>query len=278
MTDFPPNLLVIETLKLNNETNGSRRLRALPVIQEYAIGNVSLVRTRYQSNSGGSDYYNKDLEEEREMPFDEMYHKVWRLFFRPSQPIADMIQNQLEQLKLQPGKYVSAHVRALYGIEERQIEIVKKWTENAMRCASQLRPGAPIFFASDSNDATQYSHDYGSVKGVTIKSHDHNPNPPLHLDRCQDWEKRPIKDFYDTFVDLYLIALGGCVTFNKGGFGHWGLLISGNITCFINQRTSDFGKVKNVCDWKTSPTTNKIREGVELPQGSFSSLFLEPMI
>ena len=225
-----------------------KRLVPSKVLTMYAIGNISLIRTRYQSYNGGADWYNKQLFQ-GEPAFDDVFHKVWKILFRPSIPVATAIETQLQEMNLIPGAYVSAHLRALYNKNDRDIGIIREWTENALNCASQLRPGRPIFFASDSANASMIASVYAEMKGGIIVTHTPNPNPPLHLDRCADWQTRQPYEFYDTFVDLYLLALGGCVTYNKGGYGHWSLLIGGNVSCSINQKTG-VTRGYTVCDWE----------------------------
>jgi hypothetical protein len=253
-----------------NETNG-KRLVPNKVIQKYASGNMTLIRTRFQSSNGGADWYNTQLTT-GEQSFNEIYHKVWRIFFTPSVPVRNIIQRHMEDMRLIKGEYVSAHLRALYAIQDRPKEQIHEWTRNAVNCASQLRPGKPIFFSSDSLEATHFAKRYAKEKGGIVQSHYPNPNPSLHLDRCKDWHRRPASDFYDTFVDLYLIALGECVTFNQGGFGHWGLLIGGKSDCFLNQKATRTGKIKNYCQWS--------QDSSNLKQSTISSnkrvpLFLE---
>ena len=70
----------------------------------------------------------------------------------------------------------------------------------------------------------------------------------LHLDRgsmfltdtaktpASDWKGRPASDFYDTFVDLYLLALSKCTTFGRGGYGSWAAIMGSNRTCSIDYR------------------------------------------
>jgi hypothetical protein len=240
--------LSLTLAQMSNVTNG-KRLVPSGIIRNYAAGNMSLIRTRYQSFNGGSEWYDSQLIGE-EAPFNEVFYDVWRTFFRPSKAVAAVIQSQMKQMALIPGAYVSTHLRALYAITERDSRQIEEWTRNALNCASVLRqPGFPIFFASDSAEASNYARVYAGENGARVVTHTPNPNPPLHLDRCRDWQNRPTSDFYDTFVDLYLIALGGCVTYNRGGYGHWGLLIGGDYQCFIDQGATAKGRIQRKCMW-----------------------------
>jgi hypothetical protein len=202
---------------------------------------MSLIRSRYQSYSGGSSWFNSQLLP-GEPTFNEVFSSVWRIFFTPSKPIKEKISKELDRLHLVPGEYAAAHLRALYAIKARPKHMIRNWARNALNCASTLRPGQPIFFASDSSDAVSSAKLYATEKQAQIVSRDHDPDPPLHLDKPKDWKTRPVSDFYDTFIDLYLLALSKCVTYNQGGFGHWGLLIGGDISCVIEQKD-------NVCGW-----------------------------
>lgn len=237
---------------LEEESNG-RRFVPSKIILKYAATNLTLMRTRYQSTTAGSDLYNSRIDQHKEQDFNQVFAKVWSVFFRPSVEVEQRIQSELTRMDLIPGNYVAAHLRALYAIEDRPMHQIQQWTHNAINCASELRPGSPIFFASDSANASLIATAYSKSKNARLETHVPNPNPPLHLDREKDWQNRQPSDFYDTFVDLYLLSLAGCVTFNKGGYGHWGLLIGGNLDCKINQATRANGRPKRICQWHKAP-------------------------
>jgi hypothetical protein len=146
---------------------------------------------------------------------------------------------------LKSNQYVASHLRALYDTDDRSLAVIEKFTSNALDCASQLRPGMSIYFASDSSDATSHAlkigHPAQAVRNIEITDNQYAgprvvtstpiQNPPWHLDKYIG----PPERFFDTFIDLYLMAEARCVTYNKGGFGHWALLIGGNIECSSQQ-------------------------------------------
>jgi hypothetical protein len=70
---------------------------------------------------------------------------------------------------------------------------------------------------------------------------------------------------------LYLLALGGCVFNTQGGYGSWGLLIGGNLTCTWRQRVIK-KSIENPFEWKDPPTVTETQEA-RLTE----PLFLEPM-
>ena len=208
--------------------------------------------------------------------------KVWKIFFTPSPPVASKIQSKLDELGLKPNHYVASHLRALYAVEDRPEGLIKKFTENALACATQIRPSVPIFFASDSPIATEYALQFDGKEMappyvLRVVTSIPNPNPPWHLDSFLG----PTASFYDTFVDLYLLAMAGCVTYNKGGYGQWSLLIGGNIRCsmaqFIIGRNSKNPK-KDFCEWSSS--LNSMKNNKETPMlydNDSGPLFLTPM-
>ena len=248
-------------------------------MKKYTKENDTLVRTRYQSVTGGSELYDRKLQE-GEFAFNDIYHDVWRIFFTPSKPVAQIIQTEMDRMELVPGEYAAAHMRALYGrVHSRTTEEATDWTQNACNCASQLRPGGPILFASDHTMSTTIALEYGKEKHTKIVSRNHD-KLPLHLDKVDNWNSIDPSEFYDVFVDLYLMGMSKCLTFNRGGFGHWALLIGYNSSCLQKQKTSQAG-IGIRCNW-TEPTPTALR----LAEGSQDSyhkrslvppLFQEPM-
>jgi hypothetical protein len=199
----------------------------------------------------------------------------------------------MNAMGLKPNQYVAAHLRALYAVkeEDRADWYIQMFTENALACATNLRQGMPIFFASDSHVATEHAlklgkHDTSTnvskffdhqtiaaalSKGVVVS--EHNPNPPWHLDA----RLGPVEKFYDTFVDLYLMALAGCVTYNMGGYGHWALLIGGNVKCSLKQEAiGNKRMLKDPCKFQL-PNSKQMLQEETMALGSMDSLFLPPM-
>jgi hypothetical protein len=170
-----------------------------------------VVRTKYQSYDGGMGWYNMGLKA-NETAFNEVFHDVWRVFFTPSPPIARRIKREMQQKGLAPGEYVSAHLRALYAQESRSAPQTRIWTRNAINCATKLKPGRPIFFASDSKIASDYSVLYGEKMNGTVVTHANFPDPPLHLDKAENFSdvsalRLPIGHYYDTWIDVSRIFL-----------------------------------------------------------------------
>jgi hypothetical protein len=208
----------------------------------------------------GNQYY-RDRLLPGEPSFESVYRSVWRSVFRPSRAVAAAIRQEMQALNLVPDQYVAAHVRSLYvynttGTAEE---------EHAVDCASQQQPGWPIYFASDSVATTRQAIAYAQTKSSS-SSNKNNANTttdmvvvarrgnqdPLHLDRgrdflspSEDWKNRSAADFYDIFVDLYLLSSSRCVSYGAGGYGQLASLLSYNRSCAINHRTTN-------CSWTTT--------------------------
>lgn len=226
-----------------------------------------LFRTRLQSATGGAEYYNEELatvanttglvvNTEKEATFEEVYHDVWRVFFTPSPTVRASVDSYMEQWNLVPGQYAAAHLRALYGrVSDRPEAQAREWTRNALNCASKLRPGGPFLFASDHSFSIQAALEYGEEMHAKVVARPHD-SEPLHLDNAENIGERLPHEFYDVFIDLYLMGMSRCLTYNRGGFGQWALLIGYNATCGYNQKTSKYG-IKTPCTWTEATTTVK---------------------
>ena len=72
---------------------------------------------------------------------------------------------------------------------------------------------------------------------------------PLHFDNgadffctsCAHVATAQPQDYYDTFVELYLLAGGGCVAAGRGGYGVWASRISRNASCLLFHAEQDPG-------------------------------------
>jgi hypothetical protein len=160
----------------------------------------------------------------------------------------------MDRLGLVPGDYVAAHLRVLYAISDRAEEVKLDWARNAVNCASELRPRKTIFFVSDSTNATFYAKQYAAQLNATLISRIPNPDPSLHIDKVSNWRRRNISDFYDSFIDLYIMGQADCLTYNKGGFGWLGLYMSRNASCGVRQDALGRPKIRHPCQWVNDPT------------------------
>lgn len=173
-----------------------------------------------------------------------VYHDVFRYVFKPSPPVQKLIDEQMDKHGLRPGEYAVSHLRANYKIEnnlEKQSprHVLRQQAINAVNCASNLRPGGPVYFASDSKIAVEEALKYGKEMNRTVASFD-GPEP-LHIEL--QWKNHSIEEFYSVFVDLYMMGNGRC-TDGIGGFGIYASLLSYDAQC-----TKILAFKKKLCEW-----------------------------
>jgi hypothetical protein len=217
----------LDLTKLPMETGNNKRTVARTRSSE------RVVTFRHQSHDHGSIFYNL-VKAEDELPFDRVFREMWDVLFTPSAPVAALIDQNSKDLNLVPGEYVATHVRSLYKSDKSSNLAM---VHNGVNCATKLKPGWPVYFASDSSNASRSALTYGRSKNATIVARIADTEP-LHLDRgveflnlADGWKNLNASAFYDVFVDLYLLANSRCVTHGIGGYGKWGSLLSYNSSC-----------------------------------------------
>jgi hypothetical protein len=148
------------------------------------------------------------------------------------------MDRKMKAANLVPGQYAVAHYRAEYGKEVkrhpklREPGFLQAAAHNAVRCASELQPGAPIYFASDSAFAMENVKQWADGLNYPVIQFERTEAKPLALDDMGN-ETHPNKpsDYYSTFVDLYLAGNGNCLTYGRGGFGRFASMLSYNVSC-----------------------------------------------
>jgi hypothetical protein len=159
--------------------------------------------------------------------YEKIYHDLFRALFKPSEPIAHLIDKKLQSRHLSPGEFVGAHYRAFYKTKDRKksvsLRAIKAEVANAINCASVLYPGAPIYFSSESQVAIEEVKTYAKKLNHQIVTFPHEDDP-LHLDKTMDWMSRNASDFYSVFVDMLVLGDSRCITFNEGGYGRFASL------------------------------------------------------
>jgi hypothetical protein len=113
----------------------------------------------------------------------------------------------MNDLHLVPGAYVAAHVRALYASDEcNNTESIR----NGTNCATNLKPGMPVYFVSDSSKATRtaleskYNDNVTATATVAARIDD---TESLHIDRgiaflhnSNGWQNVRATGFYDILL------------------------------------------------------------------------------
>ncbi|KAL3945400.1 MAG: hypothetical protein SGBAC_000533 [Bacillariaceae sp.] len=228
--------------------------------------NTTAVYTQLQDFHGGSFIYDNliaatheqldennidetavtDMKKAHSDRYHLIYHDLFRYLFEPSPPVAALIDEQMKKHNLIPGEYSIAHYRAFYAKEDQKHifseENLQNDAINVANCGSELRPGGPVYFASDSKVAVEAAVAYGKSHNRTIVAFD-GPEP-VHIEK--EWQGRAVSEFYSIFVDLYLMGNGRCVAFGRGGFGRYALMMGFNSTCEL--RYVYKGRKKS-CHW-----------------------------
>ena len=209
--------------------------------------------------------------------YQDVSHHLFRRFFTPAPRLAALLSSKMEQHNLVPNEYTAVHLRALYGDrKDRDMQETLELAVLGVNCASNMFPGAPVFFASDTSFAVDSAHAYGKLHGLPIVSLEFKDdieatsstnltsinfsNNPIHLDKDPDWKNRSASAYDSTFVDLYMLAQSRCVAFSNGGYGTFGSLLSYDSKCKMRFFKGKH-KIKK-CIW----TNKKMeRERLDLP-------------
>jgi len=200
------------------------------------------------------------------------YRSLWHALFVPSAGVQARIDETRRELGLSQQQqqqqseyyyYNAIHIRARHAVDtvDRHEEIA------ALECVvyqhsvvvddHHRSSSVPILVASDTEETVRAAVEYGRRHGFNVvgrqSSNENSSNATttiLHLDRgrsflekSDDWKNHPPAAYYDTFVDLYLLAGSRCLSHGAGGYSQWAVRISmanddGNQHCSSNyQRT-----------------------------------------
>ncbi len=208
----------------------------------YHIIEAELEKSKVTANSTKSKETN-GLER-----YETIFHDLFRTLFKPSPPVQKLVEEKMKTANLTIGNYVSCHLRAFYGIEDKKHTLkrakLKKYAINAVNCASMILPGAPVYFASDSQVSIDTVRRVAKIHHRPIATIHEDTKEALHLDK--DWQSRDASEFYPTFVDLMLMANGRCTAYGHGGFGRFGALLSHDAKCVIRHNVR---RQTDACRW-----------------------------
>jgi len=226
-----------------------------------------LIKTKLQHVYHGSDWYTEQSIKngEPKNAYELHYRDIWYTLFTPVPELALRIETEVVKHGLVPGHYGSIHLRALYKTQSRENNVTALSLQS-INCMSTLR-GGPFYFASDSVEARRLVHGTGEDRNVTIVTR-MDTHPMNHIEFANSTSP---SDYFEIFLDLYLLSFGRCLTHSFGGFGTWAQLISGRD--FSCRRTVGALQGFALCsgkDWEERPSETST-ESLQLP------LFLSPM-
>ena len=187
--------------------------------------------------------------------YPDMFGDIFRVMFEPVPKLAQQINSTMVSLGLVENEYVSVHVRARYPVP-RINKFNKNWdknggfefnhngvkgyllslAKNAMNCSKALEDNYPVFFASDSNEYTNfvvnttawlYEDRKMDLSNMSVRGIQRLEEPP-HLDRDDGWPGSDPTYFYSVFEDLLILGGSRCVSHGIGSFGSFGAGLIGN--------------------------------------------------
>lgn len=185
-----------------------------------------------------------------------------------------------EEPYLLPGYYTGIHVRALHARDTVNPALAEDISINGLKCGTSLRPGGPFYMASDHKyviaaaEKFLVSENHSDTK-LLVRLDDSSEEDPLHIALDPKLKERKPSDFYDTFVDLWILGMSECLVYNVGGFGTLGLLMGYDPHCSVNQKTLKQGPRVRCNDWVPSNETEAIANN--RPYTHLPPLFLDPM-
>ena len=221
------------------------------------------------------EHWDRDSTSRDQLLFRELFYTS----FRPSPPLAKMVQTEMSASELTPGKFISAHLRSKFPGEPYRLaeengssdykkeEVLKQEVDYAIRCASQLTTSIdlPLYFAADATQANEMvqkyythgkpgltdtdSHFAGAVSTSTlslsrrITTLQSTRASSVHLAFAK---LENASEYFPIFVDLFIMGNAQCVSYGKGGFGQLASLLSYNATCHQFRRESTEGET---CSW-----------------------------
>jgi hypothetical protein len=220
--------------------------------------------------------------EETGLKADDIWPNLFRRMFKPSTALGKVIDDHANKYGLVPGAYSGAHVRARYpgeGIQEirrksnstQEDEVINMYDpptravvneigENAIQCAVKLFPETrQVYFATDTNRIIDYllhespiwspqnkNETLSTRPAIIIVSRPNYNKGSLHIDTHLNFPGRegiaPVDEFYQIFIDLWILSHTKCLSQGLGGFGHFASILSGNhLQCRNRHRTIEMG-------------------------------------
>jgi hypothetical protein len=217
-----------------------------------AMTGPRVVRSRLQMP--GEETFRKKTK----LSYEDVFPDLWTALFRPVPRLQTKIDAQLAAHGLTPDQYAATHIRARHNKHFSSAEVIQA-TNRALRCTSQLFPGAPILVASDLSDVYEVARNVSlEYLNYSFRVETLDENSFIHLDWDPQWETRTADDYDGVFQDLYLLGSAKCVSHGVGGYGKFGMRMTvGASTCGF-----DHAKLPRIpCAFNFSSNTNGTNNG-----------------
>ena len=254
---------MVDSLREKGETAVS-----LKQLRKLALGTERIVKFVASGHDSGSQYYNAHALSSGDVvsdPFQHEYRDCWHALFTPVRKVVRLIEYEMDTLDLYPEDFIAAYLGANYTMDDvgRDKRLVANWTRNALNCASNLRPDGPYLFVSDTEQAKLVAIQYGKQKEATVVARMNGHSYENHRFDGDDWTTKRASDYYPAFVDLYMMSMASCYSYNVGLLAQWANLISGtSLGCSVRHWTPGVNKNsanRNGCPWTGQPSKVQVR-------------------
>lgn len=167
-----------------------------------------------------------------------------------------------------------------------------------------------IYFASDNPIAMQVARNVAKQTNYPIIVFDRDEAQPLHLDYYGEDPNKPkndtnsdaidssvavavavrppptsnmpsvprAKDYYSTFIDLYLAGNGKCVSFGRGGFGRFASLLSYDASCNIKHTAKFWPAVCHGAGVFHTENLSKYGKDLSDPENQQEGIGVDPLL
>jgi hypothetical protein len=191
--------------------------------------------------------------------YDHFYHDLFHATFQPSPGVKQQLkayldvdgdfEDQTSIPILRSDEFVAVHYRAGYPKEPyrltRNETILKETTLYAIQCARSRVPyHSTIYFLSDTARALElvekeYNSPTTSSRNDNTRTNDITIRTPLSTNLTSNTRPNHLNfaetsdpsQFYDVFVDLFIMSHAHCVVYGSGGFSMFGAYISHHSHC-----------------------------------------------
>ena len=183
----------------------------------------------------GEFFYNGHLEH-GESPADRVFHDVFNIMFKPTPMLQARVEEIHHTMGIPAGKYAAVHIDyADQPTTEEGKKVLREKVENAMNCASNLRPGGPFLVAGESLMIVKNAIEYAKKHNVMVAA-----RQVMH-----DSSRLPT-DIWNSFIEIYFMANANCVAYGNDGYGQLGYMMGFDHDCRIKYDYFDSAKK---CTW-----------------------------
>jgi hypothetical protein len=243
-----------------------------------AMDNATILRFQPMTDSGAT-LYNSIAASDRKIhsknvdTFNDIFHDVWRIFFKPSSGIRKNIEKALRSNRgLNPANYTAIYMPQV----KKPTKNITDVAQNVLNCALEFQPHSSFLLISDhpALSAAAVTHAKSQATKVfsvpAIASREQTKMLDLNDIHERNYDKKSPVLFYNVFVHLYLMAMGHCImTSQTRGVPHLASSIAYNSSCYWPLASN--------CTKPLEPTAHQRKEthkqkaakhhfGVEMPQ------------